>query len=164
MASAQHNLSHYDPHNIPNAESFRFGIVVSTYNDSITSPLLDGCLETLKTHGAADTHISVVYVPGAFELTGAADQLLRQGRVDAVICLGCVIKGDTDHDKYINHAVAQGITQLNIQYGKPVIFGLLTPNTYQQAADRAGGQHGNKGVEAAIAAIQMVALYHSLQS
>ncbi len=158
MASSLKNLSDYNPEKIPSVEGKKFGIVVSDYNSDITFKLLEGCVETLLKHGAHENDIYVEYVPGAFELTFGAKIILDKYPVDAAICLGCVIKGETDHDKYINHAVAQGVTQLSLQTGKPVIFGLLTPNTYQQAADRAGGKHGNKGVEAAVAAIKMVVL------
>lgn len=163
MASAAHNLSEYNPERVPNAELFRFGIVVSEYNADITLPLLEGCTEALQKHGALKDNIQTVFVPGAYELVGGAHQLLRTQHLDAVICLGCVIKGETDHDVYINQAVSEGLVQLNIQHNRPVIFGLLTPNTHQQAIDRAGGQHGNKGVEAAITAIKMADLYQQLQ-
>lgn len=158
MASAINNLSEYNAAEIPNVEDLKFGIVVSTYNEHITFALKDACIETLQKHGAQSSAIFVEFVPGAFELPYAAKMLAQQQQVDAVIILGCVIKGGTDHDKYINHAVAQGIMQLNLQFELPFIFGLLTPNTEQQAIDRAGGKHGNKGVEAAIAAIKTTVL------
>lgn len=164
MASAAHNLSDYNPQGVPNAEFFRFGIVVSAYHEDITMPLYDGCKETLIKHGTPAAQIQTVFVPGAYELVGGAHQVLRTQQLDAVICLGCVIKGETDHDVYINHAVAEGLIQLNLQHHRPVIFGLLTPNNRQQALDRAGGQYGNKGIEAAITAIKMADLYRQLQS
>lgn len=158
MASAINNLSEYKADEIPNAQDLKFGIVVSTYNEPITFALRNACVETLLKHGAKQEQIIIEYVPGAFELPVAAKHLAKTNTVDAVIILGCVIKGGTDHDKYINYAVAQGIMQLNLQFDIPFIFGLLTPNTEQQAKDRAGGKHGNKGVEAAVAAIKMAHL------
>lgn len=155
MASSIKGLSDYDPKNIPNAEGLRFGICVSSYHDSITFSLRDGCIDTLLKHGAKEEDIIVDYVPGAFELTKGARMLAGQNKLDAVIILGCVIRGETDHDKYINQAVAQGITMLNIASPTHFIFGLLTPNTEEQAKDRSGGKHGNKGVEAAVTAILM---------
>jgi len=158
MASALNNLSTYNADEIPNASNLKFGLVVSSYNEPITFALRDACVETLLKHGAKENEIILEYVPGAFELPVSAKHLAKNNSLDAVIMLGCVIKGGTDHDKYINHAVAQGIMQLNLQFDIPFIFGLLTPNTEQQAKDRAGGKHGNKGVEAAIAAIKMAHL------
>ncbi len=158
MASAINNLSNYNAAEIPTANHLKFGLVVSSYNESITFALRDACIETLLKHGAKEDAIFMEYVPGAFELPVAAKHLAKNNKVDAVIILGCVIKGGTDHDKYINHAVAQGIMQLNLQFDIPFIFGLLTPNTAQQAKDRAGGKHGNKGVEAAVAALKMAHL------
>jgi len=155
VASILKSLSDYDLNEVPSASGFRFGIVVADYHTDITFSLRDAAIKTLIKHGASESDIEEVHAPGTFELPLAAAHLLSGGK-DAVICLGCVIKGETDHDKYINHAVAKGIMDLNLEYGQPVIFGVLTPNTKQQALDRAGGAHGNKGVEAAIAAIKMV--------
>lgn len=156
MASAEHGLGRFDPEQLPDASPYRFGVVVSNYNNFITDSLLDGCLQTLKDKGAHQ--IEVVHVPGSFELVSGALNLLESGKRDAVICLGCVIKGETDHDQYINHAVATGITDLSIQYKTPVLFGVLTTNNREQAEARAGGELGNKGTEAAQAAIFMAAL------
>ena len=158
MASSLKNLSSYDPESIPKADKMKFGIVVSEYNNNITFALRDGCIETLKKQGAKDKNIKIAFVPGTFELPSGAQALNSQEKTDALICLGCVIKGETQHDEYINNAVASGIMQLSLDLKKPVIFGVLTPNTLQQAKDRAGGKHGNKGVEAAVAAIKMVGL------
>jgi 6,7-dimethyl-8-ribityllumazine synthase len=158
MASALKSLSEYNSENIPSGKGLRIAIVVSEYNSDITFNLLNGCIETLTQHGVKENHIYVSYVPGAFELTYGAKIASKKNKVHAIICLGCVIKGDTDHDKYINHAVAQGITHLSLQIDRPVIFGLLTPNNHEQAVDRAGGKHGNKGVEAAVTALKMAAL------
>lgn len=158
MASAQKNLSQYDDSTIPAADDMAFGIVVAEWNAHITHALYEACLETLLRHGAKEDNIHVVQVPGSFELPTGARILNGQKKLDAVICLGCVIKGETRHDEYINNAVAQGLVNLGIATGKPFIFGVLTPNSEQQALDRAGGIHGNKGVEAAVSAIRMAAL------
>lgn len=159
MSSATNNLSHYRADNVPKADEFTFGIVVAEWNQHITHALYEGCYETLLKHGAKPENILTMQVPGSFELSVGARILSMQKSVDAVICLGCVIKGETRHDEYINHAVAIGLTQLGITSGRPYIFGVLTVDEEQQALDRAGGKHGNKGVEAAITAICMAALY-----
>ncbi|MBK8472126.1 MAG: 6,7-dimethyl-8-ribityllumazine synthase [Sphingobacteriales bacterium] len=158
MATELHHLDQHDSDLVPDAADMRFGIVVADYNPAITHALLDGCYQTLTQYGVKPEHICVWHTPGAFELPLSAQLLHRATRPDAVICLGCVIKGDTDHDKYINAAVSQAIMRLGLKYRKPFVFGVLTPNTLAQAQDRAGGKHGNKGTEAAVAAIQMVAL------
>ncbi len=158
MASALKNLSSYDEANIPDASGFRFGIVVSEWNNDITHALYEGCLETLLKHGASEDKIEVLQVPGTFELPAGARLLSGKGRLDAIICLGCVIKGETKHDEYINNSVAQGLINLTIATGTPHIFGVLTPNTPEQAQERAGGKHGNKGVEAGVTGIRMAAL------
>ncbi|NJO86564.1 MAG: 6,7-dimethyl-8-ribityllumazine synthase [Lewinella sp.] len=159
MATAHHNLSHYDETNVPSATTLRFGIVVADWNAEITHQLYLACFETLLKHGALAENIHTLQVPGAFELPAAARLLAGREKVDAIVCLGCVIKGETKHDEYISNAVAQGLVNLSITSGKPFIFGVLTPNNQQQALDRAGGIHGNKGVEAAVTAIRMAALY-----
>ncbi|MBI5917260.1 MAG: 6,7-dimethyl-8-ribityllumazine synthase [Bacteroidetes bacterium] len=158
MASAQKNLSVYDESNIPLAEGLTFGIVVSDWNADITHAMYEGCRQTLLKHGVNEDDLRTVQVPGSFELPVGAKILAGAKRFDAIICLGCVIKGETQHDEYINHAVAAGLTNLSIVSGIPCIFGLLTPNNMEQALDRAGGKHGNKGVEAAVTAIRMAAL------
>jgi 6,7-dimethyl-8-ribityllumazine synthase len=157
------NLSSYDPESIPDATEMRFGIVVSDWNREITRSLLEGAIETLKKHGAIDKEIIVKHVPGSFELTLGAQLLAEYDDLDAVICLGCVIQGETPHFTYICQGITQGITQLNMEYNIPFIFGVLTTNTLQQAIDRAGGKHGNKGDEAAVTAIKMVALLHEME-
>jgi 6,7-dimethyl-8-ribityllumazine synthase len=158
MASSLKNLSVYDEANMPNAAEFSFGIVVAEWNHAITHALYEGCYATLLQHGADESKIHTVQVPGTFELTAAARMLLQSHKLDAVICLGCVIKGETAHNEYINNAVAQGLTQLGMTSGRACIFGVLTPNDEAQALDRAGGKHGNKGVEAGQTAIRMAAL------
>jgi 6,7-dimethyl-8-ribityllumazine synthase len=163
MAAELKNLSEHNPTLVPNAAHLSFGVVVSDYNPNITHALLDACYETLVQYGASPKQVYIWHVPGAFELPLAAKMLYQATHPDAVICLGCVIKGDTEHDKYINYAVSRAIMQLNMKTGTPFIFGVLTPNTLEQAQDRAGGKHGNKGTEAAIAAIQMAALNEHAQ-
>jgi 6,7-dimethyl-8-ribityllumazine synthase len=163
MASALKNLSDYNEDNMPSAEEFHFGIVVADWNAEITHALYEGCYETLIKHGAKADNIQTVQVPGSFELTAGAKMIVDRYKLDAVICLGCVIQGETSHNEYINRAVAGGLTNLSMVYGRPFIFGLLTPNTMEQAKDRAGGKHGNKGVEAAATAIRMAELKHQLK-
>ena len=159
MASALKNLSAYDETTMPDASEMVFGIVVAEWNAHITHALYEACYDTLLKHGVKPEHIHTAQVPGSFELPAGARILYgKHKQVDAVVCLGCVIKGETSHNEYINNAVAQGLTSLSIATGSPFIFGVLTPNDEQQALDRAGGQHGNKGVEAAVTAIRMAAL------
>ena len=163
MASALQNLSEYDDTNLPDMTKFRIGIVVADWNKDITHRLYEGCYDTLIRHGADAERIFTAQVPGAYELPTAAKLLSDHRHCDAVICLGCVIKGETDHDVYINQAVAQGLMNLGVLSGKPFVFGLLTPNTHAQAADRAGGAHGNKGVEAAVTAMRMLGVKEELK-
>ena len=157
------NLSTYDPESVPDASEMRFGIVISDWNMEVTWSLLDGAIRTLTTHGAKDKNIIVRHVPGSFELTLGAQFLAEYDDLDAVICLGCVIQGETPHFIYICQGVTQGITQLNLDYNIPFIFGVLTTNTQQQAVDRAGGKLGNKGDEAAVTAIKMAALQREIE-
>ncbi len=163
MATAYHNLSDYDFKSVPDASNMKFGIVVSEWNHNITGALLKGAVETLKKHGAKDENILVKTVPGSFELTFGANQLLEYTEVDAVIVLGCVVRGDTPHFDYVCMGVTQGITELNANSDKPVIFGLITTNTMEQAEERAGGRFGNKGDECAITAIKMIDFAWSFQ-
>lgn len=163
MSSKSKNLSTYDESSIPDSSKLRVGIVVSDWNADITHALYDGCRETLLKHGVEEENIHTVQVPGAFELPSGAKILAGHQVLDAVICLGCVIKGETAHDIYINTAVANGLMTMSIASGKPVIFGLLTPNDKQQALDRAGGKYGNKGVEAAVTALRMSHLKDDLK-
>lgn len=162
MATSLRNLSSYDENNMPDGSNFMIGIVVSDWNSHITHQLFQACQATLLKHKVKDSSIAVVQVPGAFELPVAAKMLLSARSCDAVICIGCVIKGETKHDEYINNAVAHGLTNLSILSGKPIVFGLLTPDTEQQAIDRAGGIHGNKGDEAAVTALRMIDLHKQL--
>lgn len=158
MATANKNLSAYDKATIPNANNFRFGIVVSEWNPEITEGLYNGALDTLLDCGALSSNIVRWNVPGSFELTFGCKKLIEQGDFDAVIAIGSVIQGETKHFDFVCGATAQGIMDLNVQTKVPVIFCVLTDNTLQQSIDRSGGTYGNKGTEAAIAAIKMAAL------
>lgn len=161
MSSANKNLSQIEGAEVGSAKAFKFGIVYSEWNYEITNALKEGALKTLMAHGALTENIVIKTVPGSFELTLGAQYMAELSDVDAIICLGCVIQGETKHFDFICDAVAKGITDLNIKYNKPFIFGVLTPNNQQQAIDRAGGKHGNKGDEAAITAIKMLSLRNS---
>lgn len=156
MSSQHKNLSNFEGSNIKSAAAYKFGIVWSEWNHEITHALYKGAFDTLIKHGAKAENIISKTVPGSFELTLGAQYLAQDSDIDAVIALGCVIQGETRHFDFICDAVANGITNLNIKYNKPVIFGVLTPDTMQQAIDRAGGKHGNKGDEAAVTAIKML--------
>lgn len=158
MATHLKNLSDFSNTVIPSGKGFKFAIVVAEWNHNVTHPLSEGALKTLIENGVNKDDVIVSYVPGAFELALGAQYHLEKGDVDAVICIGCVIQGDTKHFDFICNGATQGIMDLNLKYNKPVIFGILTPNTLQQALDRAGGIHGNKGDEAAVTALQMVNL------
>jgi 6,7-dimethyl-8-ribityllumazine synthase len=143
---------------IPSGEKWRYGIVVAEWNNEVTESLYQGALNTLLTNGAKEEKIIKHYVPGSFELPLGAQFLCESKKVDAVICLGCVVQGETRHFDFISSSVADGITNVSLKYNIPVIFGVLTPDNNQQALDRAGGKFGNKGDEAAITAIKMLAL------
>lgn len=156
MATNLHNLSEYDIQSVPNAKGMRFGIVVSEWNHNITGALLDGAQQTLLKHGVEENDLIIMTVPGSFELVFGAAQMAKSGKVDGVIAIGCVIRGDTPHFDYICEGATQGLAELNTTGDVPVIYGLLTCNNLQQAQDRAGGILGNKGDECAITAIKMV--------
>lgn len=156
MASNEKNLSEYSGKNLLNVAEKKFAVVVSEWNEEITESLYDGVYSTLVEHGAAKENIIRKNVPGSFELTLGAQWMAAEESVDAVICLGCVIQGETKHFDFICEAVAHGLTNVGLKFNKPVIFGVLTPNTRKQALDRAGGKYGNKGDEAAITAIKML--------
>ena len=156
MATAYHNLSDYDFNSVPDASAMRFGIVVSEWNFNITGALLKGAVETLKRHGAKEENILIQTVPGSFELTFGAAQLIKSEKVDAVIALGCVVRGDTPHFDYVCAGATQGIAYLNATTDIPVVYGLITTNNMQQAEERAGGKLGNKGDECAVTAIKMI--------
>ncbi len=158
MATANKNLSVYNKATIPNANNFRFGIVVSEWNPKITEGLYNGAIAALIDCGAVSSNMVRWNVPGSFELTFGCKKMIEKGGFDAVIAIGSVIQGETKHFDFVCSATAQGIMDLNVQTNVPVIFCVLTDNTLQQSIDRSGGKHGNKGAEAAIAAIKMAAL------
>lgn len=152
------NLSVFSTDGLPDVSNKRFAIVVAEWNGEITEALFEGAYKTLIEYGVEEENIIRANVPGSFELSYGSQVFAQKSEIDAVIALGCVIQGETKHNDYINHAVAGGLTDVALKYNKPVIFGVLTPNDYQQALDRAGGIHGNKGDEAAITAIKMLGL------
>ena len=158
MATANKNLSNYDKNTIPSAKNFRFGIVVSEWNPAITEGLFSGAESALLDCGALPENILRWDVPGSFELVYGAKKIIETENLDAVIVIGCVIKGETMHFEFVCEGVTQGVKDLNIKYDVPVIFCLLTDNNEQQSIDRSGGIHGNKGTEAAIAALKMAYL------
>lgn len=158
MATANKNLSVYDKATIPSAKDFRFGIVVSEWNPKITEGLFSGALEALLDCGAKQESIIRWNVPGSFELTFGCKKMIVAQKVDAVIAIGSVIQGETKHFDFVCSATTQGIKDLNVQMDVPVIFCVLTDNNMKQSIERSGGIHGNKGTEAAIAAIKMAAL------
>lgn len=161
MTTENTHLSNYDSTTLPDATKFRFGIVVSEWNPTITEGLLKGAIDALLDCGVEDSNIKTVHVPGSFELIFGAKKMQQQ-HVDAVIAIGSVIKGETQHFDFVCEGVTQGIKDLNILHDVPVIFCVLTDNNLQQSIDRSGGKHGNKGVEAAITAIKMAHLSHTL--
>lgn len=161
MATSLKNLSDYDLNSVPSGSGMKIGIAVAEWNYEITGALLQGAIDTLKKHGVWEKDISVKHVPGTFELTFAASAMMAHEELDAVIVLGCVIQGETRHFDFICDGVSNGITSLNNMAEIPVIFGVLTTNDQQQAIDRAGGKHGNKGDEAGVTAIKMIALNNS---
>lgn len=158
MATAQKNMSDYDAGTF-NLAAYRFGFVVSEYNAQITELLYEAASDTLVRHGILQKNVSRRNVPGTYELALGAQYLATRNDIDAVICLGCVIQGETRHFEFICQAVAQGIMQVSLRNRKPVSFGVLTTDTLLQAQDRAGGKYGNKGIEAAVAAIRMLPDY-----
>lgn len=156
MATQLKNLSDFSHTIVPDGKNYKIAIVVAEWNAKITNALYQGAFNTLIKHGVSEENIISMQVPGSFELTAAAEILLTKNvGLDAVICIGCVIQGDTKHFDFICDAVANGITNVSIKHSKPVIFGVLTTNNEEQALDRAGGKHGNKGDEAAITALKM---------
>lgn len=163
MASNLKNLSDFGDAEIPNGSDMKIGIAVAQWNKDITSALFNGAKQTLLKHEVKEDNIISVSVPGTFELTLAAQNLLEYTDVDAVIVLGCVIQGETRHFDFICQSVTQGVTELNIKYNQPVIFGVLTTNNLEQAQERAGGKLGNKGDEAAVTALQMVDMQSRLR-
>jgi len=163
MPGKKTNLSDVNQSIHANIADSRVGVVVSEWNEEITSALLEGAVNTMKSLGVEEKNILVHYVPGSFELPMGAKIIAEKIKVDAVICLGCVIQGETRHFEFISNAVANGITTVGLDTNIPVIFGVLTPDNYQQAKDRAGGKHGNKGDEAGATAVKMIELKKKLQ-
>jgi len=162
-ANKKKNLSEVALDEIPEMKDARVAIITSEWNHEITQALLYGCMSMLKKVILKKKNIIQLRVPGSFELPSAAKMVVEQKKVDAVICLGCIIKGETRHDEFISQAVAKGIMDLNLRYNIPFIFGVLTCETMEQARDRAGGRHGNKGVEAAATAVKMMMVKSSLK-
>lgn len=156
------DLSAHDPATIPSGEGMKLGLVVSEWNREITDVLAEGAVNTLLQYGVKKEDILVEHVPGSFELTLGAQWMAEYSDVDGVICIGCVVQGETPHFTYICQSVTEGITHLNMNYNIPFIFGVLTTSTMEQARERAGGRHGNKGVEAAVTALKMIALKRDL--
>jgi 6,7-dimethyl-8-ribityllumazine synthase len=140
----------------------RFAIVASRYNESVTTRILDGAVATLREHGVPDDRIDVAWVPGAFEIPLVADRMASSAEYAAVLCIGAVIRGETSHDQHINRAVSLAISDIGLQWGIPVLFGVLTCDTLEQAIHRSGSGAGNKGVECALAALEMVNLLAQL--
>lgn len=158
MSSKLKNLSDYDSSKVPNGENMTIGIVIAEWNPEVTNRLADGAVNTLLKFGVKENNIQLRYVPGSFELPLGAQFLAEKRNIDGVICLGCVIQGETRHFDFICQGVSEGIMDLNLKYNKPFIFGVLTTDNQEQALARAGGKHGNKGDEAAIAALKMIYL------
>lgn len=158
MATATHHLSEHDPTSVPSGAGRRFALVVSEWNRSITDALRQGARETLLRYGVAEADIEEVWVPGSFELASGAQYLLERGGLHGVICLGSVVRGETPHFDFVCQGTTLGIMDVGLKYGRPVIFGVLTDDTMQQALDRSGGKHGNKGIDCAVAVLKMAAL------
>ena len=164
MVEKKKNLSDCKPVKLPNPQSVRIGVVVSEWNDTITYAMRDGALQTLIDAGIDKNNIKVCSVPGSFELPTAAVMMLESDdKIDGVICIGCVIQGETRHFEFICQAVSQGLTNVAVKHSRPVIFSVLTCDTMQQALDRAGGRHGNKGVEGAVTALKMIHLDRNIE-
>lgn len=162
MTEKKKNLSEFAPFKFNSDQNTRIGIVVSEWNSHITDSLLEGAYNTLLEQGVAKENIQIHHVPGSYELPTGADMLFRLTGADAVICIGCIIQGETRHFEFIAQAVADGIMRVGLEHGKPAIFSVLTCNTMEQAEDRAGGKHGNKGVEGAVSCLKMLDLQQTL--
>lgn len=162
MSSQLKNLSDYHLPEKPDLHTAKIAVIVSSWNKDVTEALYDGCSRTLADLSVKKKNLLRIDVPGSFELPVAAKLLMESKKMDAVICLGCVIQGETRHFDFICDAVAHGIMELNLRYSTPVIFGVLTTHDLQQAMERAGGKHGNKGTEAAVTAAKMILLKRKL--
>lgn len=156
MSSADKNLNLHENRNLKSILGKKVAVVVSEWNAGVTEALLEGCKKALTEYHIQRTDLEVHYVPGSFELSIGAQKLAQRDEIDSVICLGCIIKGETPHFDFISQAVATGITDVSLKFNKAVIFGVLTTNNQEQAEDRAGGKHGNKGYEAGITAVKML--------
>ena len=162
MATALKNLSEYEAFELKNAAKYRIGIVTAEWNEHITSALEQGALEVLRQQGIQPKNVKAISVPGSYELPLAAQWLCTEFKADAVIAIGCLIKGETPHFEYISASVAHGLMELNLKHSIPFAFGVITVLTEQQALDRAGGIHGNKGTEAAVTVLRMLQLKEGL--
>lgn len=156
------NLSDYSPLNLTNADEFHIGIVVSEWNDFVTFNLRDGAIDVLRKEGVKESNIKVYYVPGAFELSFATMKLCKSGRFDAVIAIGCVIRGETSHFDYVCSGVTQGIKDCNVLTNTPAVFCVLTDDNKEQSMARSGGNLGNKGIEAGVVALKMISFNKSI--
>lgn len=156
MATELHNLSDYDPTKVPSGEGRRIAVVYAEWNPEITHALRDGAVNTLVSNGVKEEDIEIFSVPGSYELIYGASRLVKSEKYDAIIAIGCVIRGDTPHFDYICEGVTAGLTQLNVTGDTPVIFGLITTNNLLQAQERSGGRLGNKGDECAVTALHMI--------
>ena len=163
MSAKYQNLIDYNPENVPDASDMRFAIIVSEWNPDVTEKLRIGVYRTLLKYGAKTENIWVIYVPGSFELIYATRRIIGSVKPDAIIGLGCIVRGDTPHFDYVCSGITQGYAQLNAEGDIPCIFGLLTTNNIQQAIDRSGGKFGNKGDEYAVTAIKMVHLANAFK-
>ena len=158
MATGHKNLSDFGDVALPSGKNLKIAIVVSRWNEEVTGALLTGAVEALNEAGVGENNIIITYVPGTFELGLGAQYAAQESSINAVITLGCVIQGETRHFDFICDAAANGIMNVGLKYNKPVIFGVLTTDSQEQALARAGGKHGNKGVEAAVTALQMLTI------
>lgn len=163
MATSIKNLSKYDKKNILNGADYKIGIVVSEWNEAITSSLMNGAIDTFKENGVTEKNMSIASVPGAFELPMGAQTLLESQKLDGVITIGTVIQGETKHFDYVCSGATQGIMSVMLKYNTPISFCVLTDNNMQQSIDRAGGKHGNKGIECAVSLLKMIQLQRSLK-
>ncbi len=158
MSTADRHLSSYDPNTVPSGAGRRFALVVSAWNEEITDALRRGARETLLKHGVAEGDILEEWVPGSFELAAGSQFILERGGFDGVICLGSIVRGETPHFDFVCQGTTQGIMAVGLKFSVPVIFGVLTDDTMEQARERSGGRHGNKGVDCAVAVLRMAAL------
>lgn len=158
MATTGNNLSKIEKFTLTNTDKIKIGIVVASWNNKITDRLTEGVLNTLKQNGILESNIETHYVPGTFELPLGAQYLLDKNAVDGVICVGCVIQGETKHFDYVCQGATNGIMSIGLRYNKPVTFCVLTDENEQQSIDRSGGKHGNKGIECAVSCLKMIEL------